>query len=112
MIRHCLQIIDQALSPLRSTVLAFKVLCDPDASSLLETYLLWLTNTVGFLRCGGVWGGLVSALLRAQLCPWVFLFPQPLTITTPLHSYPRVSELEIHYFPHFPVGERLRERMT
>ena len=50
MIRHGLQIIDQDLSPLRSIVLAFKVLCDPGASSFLETYLLWLTNTVGFLR--------------------------------------------------------------
>lgn len=60
MIRHGLQIIDQDLSPLRSTVLAFKVLCDPGASSLLETYLLWLTNTVGFLQYGGVGAGVVG----------------------------------------------------
>ena len=52
MIRHGLQIIDQALPPLESFALAFEFLCDPAAHSLLNTHLLWLTNMVGFLGDG------------------------------------------------------------
>ena len=39
MIRHGLQIIDQALSPLGSIALAFELLCDPAAHSLLDIHL-------------------------------------------------------------------------
>lgn len=52
MIRHSLQITDQALSPLGSIALAFEFLCDPAAHSLLDIHLLWLTNMVGFLGEG------------------------------------------------------------
>ena len=105
MIRHNLQIIDQALSPLRSIVLAFKVLRDLAANSLWK--LTFLAHEHGRLPGEGV----SPPHLGVSSAPGSFLrpLPQPLTATTPFHSYPRISELETHCFPHFPDAERLRD---
>lgn len=89
MTRHSLQIIDQALSPLRSIVLAFKVLRDLAANSLPLPYLSWLTNTLG---CLGIPSGclVLGSALGSSLTPL-----STLQCYLP-HSYPRISELETH----------------
>lgn len=109
MTRHSLQIIDQALSPLRSVVLAFKVLRDSAANSLLLTSLLWVINTAGCL-------GALPCLLVPRSAPGSFLIPArpPPSPPPPYNRYlPSSRSQNIRagniLLPYFPDGQRLRE---